>query len=164
MDVLNLIKKRRSTRKYKFKQISHSLVNRILEAGRWAPSGLNNQPWRFRVISDSQGKNDLSEFTKYGYILRKASVLILVFLDTNNSYHRDKDIMAIGACIQNMLLEAHGLGIGSCWLGEILQQKKAVNSYLKLPNSIELMAVVTLGYSAEKLKIGRRKQLKKLLL
>ncbi|MCD4809816.1 MAG: nitroreductase family protein, partial [Methanosarcinales archaeon] len=59
-----------------------------------------------------------------------------------------KDIQACGAAIQNMLLAAHGMGLGAVWLGEILNQKDEVGDILNAPGSLELMAVVAIGYPA----------------
>ncbi len=164
MDLLKQIKERRSIRKYKTRQVPDSLVSQILEAGRWAPSGLNNQPWRFLVVKDTATKNKLAGFTKYSQIIKNANTVILVFMDNQVTYNRDKDLMAMGACIQNMLLAAHSLGLGACWLGEILNHKKAVSSYLELPVDLELMVVISLGYSADKLKKGKRQALKSLMI
>ncbi len=164
MNILPIIKTRRSSRKYKNRPVSDSLIKKILEAGRWAPSGLNNQPWRFLVIKNETIKNKLAKFTKYSHIIEGANIIILVFLDNQVTYNRDKDLMAIGACIQNILLSAHSLGLGTCWLGEILSQKKKVSQYLQLPAKLELMAVLSLGYRADKLKKGNRQALKSLVI
>ncbi len=161
--ILSLIRKRRSIRKFSDKKIKRPDLNKILEAGRWAPSGLNNQPWRFLVVDDKNKIDRLSEFTKYGYILRKASVLIVVCIDIGDCYNREKDIMATGAAIQNMLLEASSIGIGSCWMGEILNKQKEVQNFLGLHSDLELLAVIPLGYPAHKPK-STRKQLKHLLI
>ena len=120
-DILKIIKGRRSIRKFNIKKVEKDKIRNILTAGRWAPSGLNNQPWRFVLIESQKYKDKIAQLTEYGGIIKKAPIAILVFLDKNSSYDRDKDIMAIGACVQNMLLEAHSLGLGSCWLGEILK-------------------------------------------
>lgn len=164
MDIFNILKERRSIRKYSDKPVSHELITKVLAAGQWAPSGLNNQPWRFLVIHDQGQKEKLAGFTKYSCIIKKAPALILVFLDHQATYDRDKDLMAIGACIQNMLLEAYSLGIGTCWLGEILRRKKAVAGYLRIPANLELMAVISLGYSAEEIKKGKRHLLNTMVL
>ncbi|MFH0877583.1 MAG: nitroreductase family protein [Candidatus Omnitrophota bacterium] len=126
-DIINLIQNRRSIRRYAKDVLANGRLERILEAGRWAPSGLNNQPWRFLIVKDREEKVHLAKFTKYGSIIQQAPVVLLVCMDCTASYNRDKDLMAIGACIQNMLLEAHVLGIGTCWLGEILNQNKHFN-------------------------------------
>lgn len=163
-DLLEIIQSRRSIRKFKKDIPEDSQIEKILEAGRWAPSGLNNQPWRFLVIKDKAKKDALAEFTKYGNTIKDAPVVIVVFMSIADSYHRDKDLMAIGACIQNMLLETHALGLGACWLGEILNKKEEVCRYLKLEKDYELMAVIALGFSDEKVTEGSRNSLKGLKL
>jgi len=161
-DILDIIKLRRSIREYKKKIPSEEDIEKILQAGSWAPSGLNNQPWRFLVIKDKDQKDKLAEFTKYGDIIKDAPAVIVVCMDIADSYNRDKDLMAIGACIQNMCLEAHSLGLGTCWMGEILNRKKEVCEFLNLYEELELMAVVTLGYSSEHITKGCRKSLSEL--
>ena len=128
-----------------------------MEAGIWAPSGLNNQPWKFIVIREKDAKDAVARFTKYGDTVRSAPVLICVFLDNGATYNREKDIMAVGACIQNMLIRAHELGLGTCWLGEILNKRKDVENLLAVESDYELMACVTLGFSDEEITEGCRK-------
>lgn len=163
MKVEDAIRERRSIRQYTDKMPKEEDIRKILEAAIWAPSGLNNQPWKFKVIKDRDEKDGLAKFTSYGRIIKNAPLTICAFLDKGAMYNREKDTMAIGACIQNMLLQAHAVGIGSCWLGEILNKKKGVEKYLKSHSDYELMAVVTLGYS-EKKATGSRKKLKNFLL
>lgn len=165
MDLLPQIKHRRSIRKFKKTIPGRILLKKILEAGRWAPSGLNNQPWRFIVISDCGLKRGLSKFSEYSGIIEHAPLLIVVLMDIKESYNRKKDFMAIGACIENMLLEASSLKLGACWLGEILNKDRQVLKYLKLKKGLQLMAVIALGYP-KPLKNSRtkRKPLAKLTL
>jgi len=164
MDILDIIRKRRSIREYKQESLKDSDIEKVLEAARWAPSGLNNQPWRFLVIKNKPKKDGLASFTKYGQIIKDAPALLAVCMDTSDSYNREKDLMAMGACIQNMLLEAHSLGLGTCWLGEILNKKREVAKYLNLDNDLELMAVITLGKPQEGLTESCRKTLKNLMI
>ena len=159
MDILDIIKQRRSIREYKQDLPSQENIDRILEAGRWAPSGLNNQPWRFLIIKEKARKDGLAVFTKYEKIIKIAPVVIVACLDIADSYNRDKDLMAIGACIQNMCLEAYFLGLGTCWMGEILNRKQKVSDYLKLDQDLELMAVITIGYPSKNITKGCRKSL-----
>ena len=163
MSVYSLIKRRRSIRSFLNKPIENSKINKILEAGQWAPSGLNNQPWRFVTVKDKIIKDKISHCTEYSYIINRANYLILVFLDKENSYNLIKDTQAIGACIENMLLCALDLGISSCWMGEILNQKAKVNRLLNIKSRYDLMAAVALGYSKKKSK-SRRISLDKLVL
>jgi nitroreductase len=163
-DILSMIRERRSIRMYKKNIPREKEINKVLEAGRWAPSGLNNQPWRFLLIKDKAKKDGLATFTKYGDIVKGAPVVIVVCMDRTETYNRDKDLMAVGACIQNMLLQADAMGLGACWLGEITNRKQDVHAYLKLHQDLELMSVVTLGYSDEGVMEGCRKTLKNLLI
>ena len=163
MKVETAIKKRRSIREYTKEVPKEEGIKKILEAGIWAPSGLNNQPWKFKVVKGAE-KDGLSKFTKYADIVKDAPIVICVFLDNGATYNRDKDIMACGACIQNMLLEAYELGFGTCWLGEIINQKEAVEKYLKTDSDYELMARVTLGFSDEEVTKSCRKGFKNFIL
>ncbi len=162
MDMLELIRGRRSIREYKKDSPSDDQIDTLLEAARWAPSGLNNQPWRFLVIKDRARREGLSVFTKYGDIIRDAPVAIVVCMDIADSYNRDKDMMAIGSCIQNICLEAHALGLGTCWLGEILNRKEEAAEFLGLDADMELAAVVAVGYPDEDITGVCRKSLKSL--
>lgn len=163
MKITSTIKERRSIRQYTRDIPKKKDIKKILEAAIWAPSGLNNQPWKFKVLKESR-KDGLSKFTKYAHVIKNAPLAICVFLDNSATYNRQKDIMAIGACIQNMLLLAHELGLGTCWLGEILNKKEEVQKYLEIDSDLELMAVVTLGYSDEEITKGCRKGLKSFML
>lgn len=109
-------------------------------------------------------KDAIAQFTKYGQIIKAADKIILVFMDKDASYSYEKDLMAIGACIQNMLLYAHQEGIGSCWLGEILNQRKDLQKHLGILENLELEAVIALGYPAEKGGKAERLTLKKLMI
>ncbi|GAB4491216.1 MAG: nitroreductase [Thermodesulfovibrionales bacterium] len=163
MDIIQLITSRRSVRRFTQEQVTDELVDRILEAGRWAPSGLNNQPWRFAVVRDRGLIQEISKLTHYGKIVLAANLLIPVFLDREKIYHREKDIQGIGACLQNMLLEIHSLGLGAVWLGEIIRSDAAIRKLLGLGDGLELMAVLALGYPAEDPKPTKRKALADLL-
>jgi nitroreductase len=163
METLKAIKTRRSVREFLEKEVEDEKITEILEAGRWAPSGLNNQPWRFVVIGDNEPKSRLSEQTHYGSIIESAPVCVAVFMDQEEGYDRTKDLQAIGACIQNMLLAAHSLNLGGCWLGEILKNKDRVNDILNVPDSYELMAIVAIGYPTERERVSERKNPEELL-
>jgi len=163
MEVFEAILKRRSVREFLDKEVEKEKILKILEAGRWAPSGLNNQPWKFFVLKNQEMKKELAKLTKYGYIIENAPLNILVFLDLKESYDRTKDIMAIGAAIQNMLLEAVELGLGAVWLGEILKNKEKVNSLLNLHSELELMAVISIGYPKAEPEMSDRKPLEEIV-
>jgi nitroreductase len=162
--MLEGIKTRRSVRRFTSDEVDDTTIDLIIEMGTWAPSGLNNQPWKFMVVRNQQIRDELSTQTKYSPIIQQANVCIAVFLDNSLSYDRVKDIQACGACIQNMLLALHNLGLGGVWLGEILKNRESVEKILEVPQSCELMAIIALGHTEEKDREGNRKPLEEVIL
>lgn len=163
METIDAIKTRRSVREFTDENVGDEIIEKILDAGRWAPSGLNNQAWRFVVVRNKDTKEAVSKLTHYGTIVRNAPALIVVFLDKDKMYDHTKDVQSIGACIQNMLLAVHSLGLGGVWLGEILKNKEKVNKILDAPASYELMAVVALGHAVKKSRTSERKPIAELV-
>ncbi len=161
--VLKAIFSRRSVREYDARPVDKDLLLKVIEAGSWAPSGLNNQPWRFAIVTEPGLKAAFESLTKYSRIIKAAKALLPVFIDKDVMYHEVKDHQAIGACLQNMLLAAHSLGLGAVWLGEILKSAAEVRKLLKLPDNLELMAVIALGYPARRDQKSRRKPLDELI-
>ena len=161
--MLESIKLRRSIGKFTSQEIADEQVQQIIEAGMWAPSGLNNQPWRIAIIRNSHTRKSIAPLTRYAPIIEGAPLLLVVFLDAGASYDRTKDIQAIGACIQNMLLTIHDLGLGGVWLGEILKNKEQVAKILDAPDSFELMAVIALGHPAEEGGRAYRKSMEEIV-
>ena len=159
--VIDAITARRSIRQFAKEPVSDEVVDQILESGLWAPSGRNNQPWRFAVVRDSALKEPLAALTHSRSIIHGAAVCIAVFLDYSRVYDRTKDVQAAGACIQNMLLTIHSLGLGGVWLGEILKNKEKVAELLGAGEDLELMAVVALGHPAKRSGAGERDPLQK---
>ncbi len=162
--VMKTIRERRSIRRFKDKPVDDECVKKIIEMGTWAPSGMNNQPWKFVIIKDKELKDRVAQQTRFSRIIKEAPVCIAVFLDKDQSYNRVKDIQAIGACIQNMLLTIHAMGLGGVWLGEILNKREEVERILKVPPNLELMAVIAFGYPAESGGEGSRKPLSEVIL
>jgi len=154
--VQEAIKNRRSIREFTEQPVPADLLHRIISAGIWAPSGLNNQPWRFVVIRDPAIRNKLSALTNYGHIIKAAPVLIAVYLDRKKMYDPVKDHQSAGACIQNMLLAVYELRLGAVWLGQILQNKERVNEVLGLDEQFDLMAVLAIGFPQHNNQQSRR--------
>ena len=164
MDLLEGIYTRRSVRQYTDQPVEREQLIEIIKAGTWAPSGLNNQPWRFVIVRERDARFKLAEFTTYRKIIEAASACIAVFIDKEAMYHDTKDHQAMGACIQNMLLAAHALGLGAVWLGEILKNAESVRVLLELPLEMELMAVVAVGHPAAGSRTSHRKGIADVLL
>lgn len=164
MDLLEGIYSRRSVRQYTSQPVDRALLLEIIEAGTWAPSGLNNQPWRFVIIQEPVWRYNLAQLTQYNRIIETASACIAVFVDRNAMYNNIKDHQAMGACLQNMLLAAHALGLGAVWLGEILKNSSNVRALLELSDDLELMAVIAVGYPDVQNQVSNRKELAEVLL
>lgn len=150
------IKERRSIREFTEQPVEREILHHIITAGIWAPSGLNNQPWRFVTIQDKDISARLAALTHYGHIVEAAPALIAVYLDQEKMYDSVKDHQAAGACIQNMLLAAHELGLGAVWLGQILKNKQQVNEVLQVNEQYDLMALTALGYPLHRNQQSRR--------
>ena len=75
-----------------------------------------------------------------------------------------KDYQAMGACLQNMLLAAHAMGLGAVWLGEILKNSDRVRALLQLPDDLEFMAVIAVGHPVSSDQTSNRKELQEVLL
>lgn len=158
MDILQIIKRRRSIRKYKNKPIPKKILDKIIEAGIWGPSVpsfLRIQPWKFVVISNKKIKNKISlamlqKSRESGAgvnilmhtasnIINSAPVITMIYnsgdmLKIKNKFKQlyksfsdviiKAELSAISAAIQNMILAADSLGIGSCWLDTPLFAKR----------------------------------------
>lgn len=161
--ILEAIHQRRSIRSFTEQPVDETELQAILEAGRWAPSGVNNQPWRFVIIQSRTKRDELAQATRYGEIIRKAPVCIAVFLDQKACYHQVKDAQGAGACLQNMLLAAHSLGLGAVWLGEILKNSEMVRGLLGVESTMELQAVVALGHPKHTNQKSERQSLDELI-
>ncbi|MGA2465406.1 MAG: nitroreductase family protein [Thermodesulfobacteriota bacterium] len=117
-EVLKAIKNRRTVRRFKPNPIDEEMLQMILEAGRWAPSFSNLQPWRFIVIKDQGLKNALDKAARESVLhlgINEAPVVILVCVDRRiDPLHA---IEAGAAATQNMTLAAYSLGLGAGWIG-----------------------------------------------
>ncbi len=150
-EFIKFIKERKSIRSFIYKKIDKETILSVIECGRWAPSGNNSQPWRVCIVIHPTVKRMLSELTKYGGIIEDAYVNLVIFLDLERGYDRVKDIQAIGAFMQNLLLGVHAIeNIGAVWIGEILSKKDEVNEIFKFPiDKFELMGVIAIGLADE---------------
>jgi nitroreductase len=157
--VQKAIFRRRSIRDFTDEPVERELLHRIVTAGIWAPSGLNNQPWRFVLVRDRSAMKMLAGQTTYSHIILGAAALIVVYLDRSAIYNEVKDHQSAGACIQNMLLAAEELGLGTVWLGQILQNADKVSAILNLEDGFELMAVLAVGHPSHRNQKSQRKPL-----
>jgi len=164
MDLLEGLQTRRSIRTYTDQPVTREQLREIVRLGTMAPSGRNNQPWRFVTVQNKETLRKLSQFTSYSHIIGMTAACIVVFVDKTAMYHEVKDHQSMGACLQNLLLASHGMGLGAVWLGEILKSAKEVRELCGLSDDMELMAVVALGHPAGKGGKADRRPVEEVLL
>lgn len=129
----------------KDKLISNEIIEKILIAASLAPSGYNRQPWRFRIITEQKLIEEIKKFMPNNKWILTCNCLIVVYLDKGSSYDFIKDSMALGAAIENMLLEACSNGVGSCWIG-INKDSENISNYFNYEKNLKIMSIVALGY------------------
>jgi nitroreductase len=165
-EVLEAIRNRRSVLRFESTHVEEDKVEAILEAGRWAPSWINKQPWNFIVIRDQKTKDELSEVVPTTFVqgLKEAPVCIAVTVDADEDpYHHVED----GAtATQNMALAAYSLGLNTSWIGvyDLKNQKKSAESKVKeileLPKNHRVIALLPLGYVKYEVPKKDRKELR----
>jgi len=162
VDILNLLKSRRSIRIYQDKPVPQDLLLQILEAGRWAPTGANLQPWHFIVVTDAETRRRIGEVARFFFIksshVEKAPVVLVLGFDTRKGKYGRYDATLAGG---NMMTMATSLGLGTCWIGAFDEPK--VKEILEIPKNIEVIGLITLGYSEEKAEAPPRVELEKIV-
>ena len=159
MSLLDVILSRRSIRKYENKEIPQEILQQILEAGRWAPSAVNRQPFRFVVVKDREIMKDLCD-TLITRFVKYAPVAIAGCADVKSFLTGKWAVVDTTIAMQNMVIAAWALGIGSCWIGACNEEK--VKKLLKIPDKWKVVALVTLGYPAEQPKPKKKKPIEDL--
>ena len=147
METSTALLTRRSVRVYTDQPVADSDLRAIVTAGIHAPYG-RNQIWRFALITDAALIKELAGLTIYKKFVATAKALIVVFHDEDLGYHDMKDAQTMGACIQNMLLAAHDLGLGGVWIGEILKNEDKVRALCQAPDNFRLSAMLSIGCPA----------------
>jgi len=153
MEVFEAIYKRRSIRKYLDKDVPNDIILKIIDAGRWAPSSKNRQPWEFIIVKDKEKIRRTAKVKGQNWI-QGAPILIFIVVDPKLS---PTMYMVDGALAsQNMALAAVELGLGTCWIN--IYEKKELKEMLRIPNEKVLLGALALGYPAENPSSRERKQ------
>lgn len=150
-EVLKAITNRRTIRRFKPDPIGEEKLQMILEAGRWAPSFSNLQPWRFIVIKDKGLKGDLDKATRESVLhlgINEAPLVILVCVDRRiDPLHA---IEAGAAATQNMTLAAHSLGLGAGWIGIWgTEAETSIQNIFKFPEMVRVVSLLPIGLPDE---------------
>jgi nitroreductase len=140
MDTFKAILKRRSVRDYTGEPIPREDLIKIVNAGRWAPSGYNRQPWDFVVVTDPE---TISKFKIAAKWIENAGAVIAIVLEPSASKFWLEDG---SAAIENILLACTALGYGSCWLqGYTEPREDAFKTLLGIPTQKRLLTLIPIG-------------------
>ena len=140
------IRTRRSVRSYRPDPIPRSLIERVLDSARWAPSAVNRQPWHFIVVTDPERRSLLASSAAIGGVVlarhaASAPVLIALCGDEGRSSWYVHDCCLAS---QNLMLAATALGLGTCWIGAFDEGRAA--QALGVPDAIRVVGLITMGY------------------
>lgn len=200
-DILDVIASRQSIRRYKDEPVPDEILDKVLEAARWAPSGENEQPWKLIIVQDTERRQKIARLAKIGSGQRTCAEYCLGEMEPRFASIKDPEVKArvlrtmytgevsefpgkapvvmvvigelkdmfdtvydLSACIENMLLEAHSLGLGACWVhGPAVYPRIAerLKKLLKIPSAMgdyKFLAIVSFGWPLEPRKHPRPKK------
>jgi nitroreductase len=154
MDVLEAINGRRSVRAFKSDNIPSEIIEKLIDAAKWAPSAGNIQSWEFVIVRESGIKRSLAEAALHQSFIEEAPVVVVVCANENRSLQgygdRGRDLYCIqdtAAAAQNLLLYAYSVGLGTCWVGAFKEDE--ARKILKIPDGIRPVAIIPVGHPAE---------------
>ncbi len=142
MEVFDCIRRRRTVREFKPDPIPEDVVYKILQAGRWAPSSSNSQPWHFVVVQARDTLEKLGAIATQGAFIANAPLAIAIVVDNATRPQLDA-----GRALQQMELVAWSEGMGTCFVGvRSADQQSAVKQLLSIPPGMELITIMPYGY------------------
>jgi nitroreductase len=166
INLMDIIKKRRSVRNFTEEEVSEKILQELIEAAIWAPSGSNTQSWRFIVINNRERVQLIKSFSPG--LLGNPSSLIIICIDSREAFSKGgisgRDLLSsmdAAMAAQNILLVATEKGLASCVVQGF--NKRAVKSLINLPEDIEPVLLISLGYSKDQVLAPPRKDLKDIL-
>ena len=156
MDVFEALRTRRSVRSFKEDKIEEDKLNKVLEAGRLAPSANNRQQWRFVVVEDASLRDKLKEAVKQDFVSAAPVVIAACAVGVEHvmSCGEKSYSIDVAAAIDHMIIQAAELGLGSCWIGAFYQDK--VKEILDIPDDVRVVSLLPLGYPREPLRLEEK--------
>jgi nitroreductase len=151
MEVFEAVRTVLAVRKYQDKAVPPDLVQRIVEAGRLTGSSMNGQPWHFIVVEDRDTLQQLGALMRYGPYIAQARLAIVVVIEESQYAVSDAS-----RAIQSMILTAWSEGVGSNWVG--FRGMAEVNSLLRIPNDLSVLAILPFGYPAQEVGQGKKQR------
>lgn len=152
--VLETIATRTSVRDYTDRPVEADKIEKLLRAGMAAPTAVNRQPWHYVVVTDKEQLKALAKANPYASMLNKAPLAIVVCGDMKKALggsNREYWVQDCSAATENILLAAHGMGLGAVWTGTYPNEErcKAVSKVLDLPDYIIPLNTLVIGYPSK---------------
>ena len=151
MDVFEAVQARRSIREFEETAVPREKLERVLEAGRLAPSARNSEPWHFIVVTDEVKKKVLSH-GRFAKFVAHAPVVIVACGDHEAS--PDWYAIDVALAVENMVLTAVNEGLSTCIVGSF--EEKEIHSALGLPDNFEVLILLPIGYSNGKVDLSSK--------
>ena len=151
MDVFEAIQERRSIRSYQDKPVPRVLIEKILEAGRLAPSAKNCEPWHFIAVTNAEKRKAMSGGT-WAKFLTQSPLVIVACGDKKAS--PDWYAIDVALAVENMILTAVGEGLGTCCVGSFIEED--IKETLKIPERFEVLVMLAVGYPSGKLDLSSK--------
>ncbi len=159
---MELILGRRSVRVFSPGAVDAATVTRLLEAAMAAPSAMTKDPWRFVIVRQPETLARLAQAMPGGKMLPAGALAVVVCGDLNAAFEQNIGYLLqdCSAAIENLLIAAHGLGLGACWVGcyPAENSTRAVKELLSLPATFVPIAAIALGQPGEQLESRTRYQ------
>jgi nitroreductase len=155
---MSLIFKRKSVRKYSDEKVPDDVIENLLKAGMQAPSSCNSQPWEFIVVTKPEDKIAISKMHRFAKPAAGASHLIVTLGNLNEAKVIRMIEQDLGACNENILLQATHEGLGAVWLGfhPIEERTLKLKEYLEIPDYCIPFSVICIGYPAHESEVKLR--------
>jgi nitroreductase len=152
MDILSVIFSRRSIRKYEERKLERDVLVQLLQAAMAAPTAANARPWEFVVVDEPEYLDPLKAVLPFGQYNAPAAIVVCGNPDiANNSAGRLYWVQDCSAALENMMIAAAGMGLGSVWIGvyPLESRVKSVRTVLHMPENATPLGVMYVGHPAE---------------
>ncbi len=149
--MLDVIYKRRSIRKYQNKPVEKEKITEVLRCAMHAPSAMNKQPWEFVVCDKREVLDEIQKIHPYSQMLKTAPCCIVVAGNLITQYAEGSYIQDCAAAVENLLLGATSVGLGTCWLGIYpdKQRQEAFRELFNMPKDMMPFCAIAIGYPDE---------------
>jgi len=153
METFLALSKRASVRSYQDKPIKKDMLEKLIDAGRRAPSARAVEPWEFIIVSDKDILKKFSEIAANGSFIKGAAACIVIYCSETKYYLEDGS-----AATENILIQAADMGLGACWIaGDKKPYDKQISELLSVPANLKLISLISLGWPVTKQEQNKKR-------